>query len=75
MLLPDNIHPELCIYYNGALILQALRQKHKQTIIELYSNVKNVYRMSFSTFILGLDWLYLLNAAEADDKGWVQVCL
>ena len=27
MLLPDNIHPELSIYYNGAVILAELGKK------------------------------------------------
>ena len=30
MLLPDNMHPELSIYYNGAIILNALEKAPKQ---------------------------------------------
>jgi hypothetical protein len=36
MLLPDNIHPELSIYYNGSLVLEALQNKDNQSIIDLY---------------------------------------
>ena len=36
MLLPDNIHPELSIYYNGALVLSELQKQNKQSIINLY---------------------------------------
>jgi hypothetical protein len=75
MLLPDNIHPELSIYYNGAIVLQALKQEQKQAVFELYTNVKKANGMSFSTFVLSLDWLYLIDVAKIDEKGWVELCL
>jgi len=28
MLLPDNIHPELSIYYNGYIVLKELKKKN-----------------------------------------------
>ena len=31
MLLPDNIHPELSIYYNGSLILKELKKTSKNS--------------------------------------------
>ena len=74
MLLPDNIHPENTIYYNGALVLQSLQQKNVQTLIELYQNVRNKRDMSFSILILCLDWLYLIDVAEINDKGEVKLC-
>ena len=72
MLLPDNIHPELSIYYNGALVLKELQKKNKQPIINLYHNIKN--EMSFPTFVLCLDWLYLISVAEIDERGYVELC-
>lgn len=41
MLLPDNIHPELSIYYNGYVILTELEKKTEQMLLELYYNVKS----------------------------------
>lgn len=74
MLLPDNIHPELSIYYNGAFVLQELQLQNNQQIIDLYQKVKSRKEMSFSTFLLCLDWLYLIDMAYIDEGGWVQLC-
>lgn len=75
MLLPDNIHPELSIYYNGSIILTELDKIPEQKILELYYNVKKSYDMSFSVFILSLDWLYLIQLAQINDKGVIKKCL
>jgi hypothetical protein len=73
MLLPDNIHPEDSIYYNGAIVLKSLQRKSDQELSELYASVKAEYDMSFPVFILSLDWLYLIRMAEFNDGG-VRIC-
>ena len=75
MLLPDNIHPELSIYYNGYFILTELEKKTQQMLLELYYNVKKSNNMSFSVFVLSLDWLYLIQLAQISEKGVVRKCL
>lgn len=75
MLLPDNIHPELSIYYNGYVILTELEKKTEQMLLELYYNVKKSNKMSFSVFVLSLDWLYLIQLAQISEKGVVRKCL
>ena len=75
MLLPDNIHPELSIYYNGYVILTELEKKTEQMILELYYNVKKSNNMSFSVFVLSLDWLYLIQLAQISEEGVVRKCL
>ena len=75
MLLPDNIHPELSIYYNGAFVLEELKKMDNQTIMDLYQNVKVKNEMSFPAFMLCLDWLYLIEAARMNEKGYIQLCL
>jgi len=75
MLLPDNIHPELSIYYNGAIVLQILKKEKKQAVFELYTDVKKTNNMSFCTFMLSLDWLYIIDIAKINEKGWVELCL
>lgn len=75
MLLPDNIHPELSIFYNGSVILTELEKEPEQTILELYNNVKKSNDMSFSVFVLSLDWLYLIQSAQINEKGVVRKCL
>ncbi len=74
MLLPDNIHPENSIYYNGAFVLEVLQKQSSQNILDLYQNVKTKRDMSFSIFVLCLDWLYLLNVAKLNSKGEVLLC-
>lgn len=73
MLLPDNIHPENSIYYNGAVVLQVLQNNDKLEMLELYHRVKEVRNMSFPVFVLCLDWLFLINAAELK-KETVELC-
>lgn len=74
MLLPDNIHPELSIYYNGAIVIRNLKNKKRQSVMDLFESIKAENDMSFSTFILSLDWLYLIEAAKVNEEGWVELC-
>ena len=64
MLMPDNIRPENSIYYNGALVLKVLQETKEQELLELYQAVLKEVKMSFSVYILCLDWLYLINVAK-----------
>ena len=74
MLLPDNIHPQNSIYYNGAFVLQELQEQKGQNLMDLYQNVKSKRDLSFPTFILCLDWLFLLDVAELNDNGRINLC-
>ena len=74
MLLPDNVHPEDCVYYNGAFVLQAAHEAPAQNIIDLYQRVKTLKDMSMPVFILCLDWLFLLNVVALNDQGRVERC-
>ncbi len=74
MLLPDNIHPDNSIYYNGAFVLQSLQRKNVQTLLELYHDVKQNKNISFSVFVLCLDWLYLIDLAKINNKGEIKLC-
>lgn len=73
MLLPDNIHPENSVYYNGAIVLQILQNNGKTELFELYEKAKGVKAMSFPLFVLSLDWLYLIDAAVLN-SGEVELC-
>lgn len=74
MLLPDNIHPEQSIYFNGSFVLQSLQKQSKQNLLDLYQNVKQQRNLTFPVFILCLDWLFLLNVALLNDNGEVELC-
>ena len=74
MLIPDNIHPEKSIYYNGSFVLQALQTQKRQSLMDLYQNVRQLRTMTFPVFVLCLDWLFLINVAVLDSDGEVQLC-
>lgn len=74
MLLPDNINPVFTIYYNGAIVLENLKKFNNKKIIELYGEIKKNNSMSFSIFILCLDWLYIIGAILIDEKMEVKLC-
>ena len=74
MLVPDNIHPEQTIYYNGGFVLKSLQTRNKMAILDLYIHTISAHEMSMPVFILCLDWLFLLNLVALDDKGKVMLC-
>jgi hypothetical protein len=74
MLLPDNIHPDNSIYYNGAFVIESLKKEESYQILDLYQEVKARKQMSFSVFILCLDWLYLLEVAKFNSNGEIELC-
>ncbi|MBT3300955.1 MAG: hypothetical protein HOD63_15905 [Bacteroidetes bacterium] len=73
MLLPDNIHPDNSIYYNGAIVLRVLQKKSEIDLINLFQEVKQIKEIAFPVFILCLDWLYIANIAEVKE-GRVALC-
>jgi hypothetical protein len=74
MLLPDNIHPEQSIYYNGAFVLQTLREQRVMDLLDLYMNTQIHRKMTMPVFVLCLDWLFLLNLVSLDEHGGVELC-
>ncbi len=75
MLLPDNIKPELSIYYIGSQILAILKDNRSLSLINLFQKLRERNFVSFQSFVLGLDWLYLINAAEVNEQGDVVLCI
>lgn len=74
MLLPDNVHPENTVYYNGAFVLEAARERPGTYWLDLYAEVREARAMSVAVFMLCLDWLFLLEVITLDNHGRVQVC-
>lgn len=75
MLLPENIHPENSIYYNGSFVLKSLEENPSQTLLDLYQDVNGRHKMSFPVFVLCLDWLYLLNVTVLNQQGRIELCI
>lgn len=74
MLLPDNVHPEQSIYYNGAFVLQAIQHQTEQNLVDLYLNTITYKEMSMPIFVLCLDWLYLLSLIKLGEDGRIYLC-
>lgn len=74
MLLPDNIHPDSSIYYNGAFVIDSLKKGKSYKMLDLYQAVKEKKQMSFSVFILCLDWLYLIDVTKFNSVGEIELC-
>ena len=74
MLVPDNIHPEQTIYFNGAFVLKAIQEHHMMDMLDLYIETTSEREMSMPVFVLCLDWLFLLNLVTLNDNGKVELC-
>ena len=74
MLLPHDIHPKRSLYYNGAIILEYLKQDRAYELFDLLIRIREEHDMCFSTYMLSLDWLYLIEAARVNSSGLVERC-
>ena len=74
MLIPDNIHPEQTIYFNGALVLKVIQTHHAMNMVDLYLKTILEKDMSMPIFMLCLDWLFLLDLIRFDNHGRVKLC-
>ena len=74
MLIPDNIHPEQTIYFNGAFVLKAIQGHRVMDMLDLYIHTTTIREMSMPVFVLCLDWLFLLNLVTLNDNGKVELC-
>jgi len=74
MLIPDNIHPEQTIYFNGAFVLKVMQKHCAMDMLDLYILAKAEREMSMPVFVLCLDWLFLLDLIAIDANGRVELC-
>jgi hypothetical protein len=74
MLVPDNIHPEQTIYFNGAFVLEAIQENRVMELLDLYIQTKSKREMSMPVFLLCLDWLFLLDLVTLNSHGKVELC-
>jgi hypothetical protein len=74
MLIPDNIHPDQTIYFNGAIVLQEIQHLHAIDLFDLYAHIQLVKKMSWPVLVLSLDWLFLINVVNIDNHGKIKLC-
>ncbi len=74
MLVPDNVHPERTIYFNGAFVLKTIHAHRELDLFDLFIRTTADREMSMPVFVLCLDWLFLLNLVTLNGRGSVELC-
>ncbi|MGV7960467.1 ABC-three component system middle component 6 [Photorhabdus tasmaniensis] len=74
MLLPKDIHPTNSLYFNGAYVLQAVRQYKEVNMMDLFVESRKLRDMSMPIFVLTLDWLFLADLISYNDSGNIVPC-
>lgn len=76
LLLDVNNDPENTIYYLSAVIYEFMKNSDGLDYNELYSEIANKIlfkNINFEFFSLALDFLFLLDKIDVDDKGTLHV--
>lgn len=68
MLIPQNTSPDECIYYKATFVIKALLSEEKLSITDLFYEVNRSCKMTFSVFMLCLDWLYLIGSIKYNNE-------
>ncbi|WHP39099.1 MAG: hypothetical protein QJQ54_00265 [Mollicutes bacterium] len=77
MIISQNINPKRNLYYIGSLIIEIIEKYGKTiSIHNLFENLnKNKKdKISYSLFVLTLDWLFLLNIIKMNENN-IKICL
>lgn len=74
MLLPDDIHPNLSLYYNGGLVLEALGKLHESALLDLFVETRKSHDVTMPIFVLSLDWLFLADLVQFNPHGNIELC-
>lgn len=69
MLLPTDIKPKYSLYYIGGILLKEMNEHSEYDFFTLYHYLKKDYTISFRSYILAVDWLYLINVIEVKEDG------
>ena len=71
MLIPHDVLPDDCIYFNSTFVIKALKGQKKEKnvdIADLYCEVRKMRKMSFLLFVLCLDWLFLIGSINVENQ-------
>lgn len=74
MLLPQDINPTNSLYFAGGLILEKVESQNSFEFFDLFNRTKESRNISLQSFILALDWLFLLGVISMDKKGKITKC-
>jgi hypothetical protein len=76
MLLPDNVHPESTLWFNGALILKELKKTGEASLLDLFADTRTNAKTAITMplFVLSLDWLFVTKCVDFNDQGKIALC-
>lgn len=74
MILPVDINPTNSLYFTGGLILEKVESQNSFDFFDLFNKTKESRNISLQSFILALDWLFLVGSIELDNKGKIIKC-
>lgn len=75
MILPTDVYPQESLYYLGGLTLASLKESGgRMGFVDLFTDLNTKTEVSIGIFVLILDWLFLIEAAAAEDDGMVGLC-
>jgi len=71
MIATSDTHPERDVYYLGAKIIEILSETNKREwdCIELFETLRQSNGIELKLFILCLDWLFMINVIENNERG------
>ena len=75
MIISKDIQPERQVYRLGALLIEVLQETSGKFVelFELFERMNFREAVSVNTFMLTLDWLFLLGAVDSS-KGYITKC-
>lgn len=74
MLLPDNVNPKNTLYYNGAMIIRALRELGEASLLDLLTECRTRNDVPMPLVVLSIDWLYLAGRVRRNKAGNFVLC-
>ena len=76
MIVSKNISPQHDVYYLGAKLIELLSLSDKESYdyYELHKEFVKTQEVSFSLFLLVLDWLFILGVVRNVDNGGITKC-
>ncbi len=74
MIVNQDIKPEKQAYYIGSLILAALKESSSEKIelLDVFENINQHEKVTYHAFTMAMNWLYLIEAIELNDKNLTQ---
>ncbi len=78
MIISNSIRPQNTIYYLGAKLIQCIQSQRSKILdsIILFENLQKLVpsKVSFVQYMYTLNWLFLIDLVEINDKGDIVIC-